>query len=108
MLRLMGDCDEGVGRAFRTGKDCSLEGGAGGNSGSDMFEFSPRGPNGPRESSMASSRVACAPTFLGVLGFLPMGDLGVEEAESEEVCDCLGFVSESDSLFSLAKKHGRI
>lgn len=57
---------------------------------------------------MASSRVACAPTFLGVLGFLPMGDLGVEEAESEEVCDCLGFVSESDSLFSLAKKHGRI
>lgn len=73
------------------GNDCSLEGGAGGNSGSGMFELSPNGPSGPRESSIASSRVACAPTFRGVRGCRPTGDLGVEDVESDEgfvCCDC--------------------
>ncbi len=81
----MGGCDEAVERALRVGSDCSLEGGAGGNSGSERLELSPNGPSGPRESSMASRRVACAPTFRGVRGPLVCGDLGVEVAAREDV-----------------------
>lgn len=81
----IGACDEGVERALRVGRVCSLDGGTGGNSGSERFEFSPNGPSGPRESSIASRRVACAPTFRGVRGPLEPGDLGVEAAEREEV-----------------------
>lgn len=95
MLRLLGDCKEGVGRAFRTGNDCSLEGGAGGDSSSEIFELSPNGPSGPKESSMASSRVACAPTFRGVRGCRPTGDLGVEDVDSDEGFVCLDCVSAS-------------
>lgn len=60
MLLFMEDCEEAVAwRAFRTGNDCSFDGGTGGCSGSDKIdEFSPRGPRGPRESSTASNRVA--------------------------------------------------
>ena len=78
-------CDEGVERALRVGSVCSLEGGAGGNSDSERLEFSPNGPRGPRESSMASRRVACAPNFRGVRGPLALRDVGVEAAESEDV-----------------------
>jgi len=95
ILLLMGDWDAGVGREFRTGSDCSFEGGAGGRSDSGMFELSPSGPRGPRESSIASSRVACGPTFRGVRGFLPTGDRGDEDAGGAEVGDC--FVSDSES-----------
>ena len=77
--------DEGVERALRVGSACSLDGGAGGTSGSERLEFSPNGPSGPRESSMASKRVACAPNFRGVRGLLALGDLGVAAAEREEV-----------------------
>lgn len=67
------------------GSACSLDGGAGGISGSERLELSPNGPSGPRESSMASRRVACAPILRGVRGLLALGDLGVEVAEREEV-----------------------
>lgn len=95
MLLLMGDWFGCGCRALRTGNECSFEGGAGGNSGSEIFEFSPNGPSGPRESSMASRRVACAPTFRDVRGFLPAGDLGVEEAERVE--EEVGLALSSDS-----------
>lgn len=66
------------------GTDCSFEGGLGGCSGSDWVgPLSPKGPSGPRESSTASSRVACAPTRRGVLGPLPAGERGDEMGESE-------------------------
>ena len=77
-------CDEGVERALRAGSVCSLEGGAGGTSGSERLGFSPNGPSGPKESSMASKRVACAPTFRGVRGPLLLGDFVVEAAERED------------------------
>lgn len=83
----MEDCDRGVDLAFRTEDDCSLDGGAGGNSGSEVFELSPNGPRGPRESSTASSRVACAPTFRGGRKVLPRGDLDVGEGDDTEGCD---------------------
>lgn len=81
----MGGCDEGVERALRVGNVCSLDGGAGGTSGSKRLEFSPNGPSGPRESSTASRRVACAPIFRGVRGPLALGVLGVDAAESRDV-----------------------
>lgn len=81
----IGGCDEGVERALRVGSVCSLDGGAGGNSGSERLEFSPNGPSGPRASSMASRRVACAPTFRGIRGPLALGDVDVEAAEREDV-----------------------
>lgn len=84
-LLLIGGCDEGVERALRVGSICSLDGGTGGSSASERLEFSPNGPSGPRESSMASRRVACAPIFRGVRGPLAFGDLGVEAAEREDV-----------------------
>ena len=83
----MGDCDEDVGRAIRTGNDCSFEGGAGGSSRSETFELSLSGPSGPRESSMASNRVVCGPTFRDARGFLPAGDLGEEIAGTGGFCD---------------------
>ena len=81
----IGGCDEGIERALRMGNVCSLDGGAGGISGSERLEFSPNGPSGPRESSIASRRVACAPIFRGVRGPLALGDLRVDAAESEAV-----------------------
>lgn len=84
MLLFMGDWFDCDCLALRTGSDCSFEGGAGGNSGSEILELSPNGPSGPRESSTASRRVACAPTFRGVREFLPTGDLGAAEAERVE------------------------
>lgn len=98
MLRLFGDCKEGVGRAFWTGNDCSLEGGAGGNSGSDMLESPPSGPSGPKESSIASSRVACIPTFRGVRGYRLTGDLGVEDVESDEGSNCFDCASTPENI----------
>ena len=81
----MPGCDEGVERALRVGIACSLDGGAGGSSGSERLEFWPNGPSGPRESSMASRRVACAPIFRGVLGPLEAEDLSVGAAEGVDV-----------------------
>ena len=81
----MGGCDEGVDRALRVGNACSLDGGAGGTSASEELGISPNGPSGPKESSMASRRVGCAPTFRGVRGPLILGDLGVEATEREDV-----------------------
>ena len=49
MALLIDDWDEDVGRALRVGSVCSLDGGAGGNSGSAGLELSPNGPSGPRE-----------------------------------------------------------
>ena len=98
MLLLMGDWFGCCGRTFRTGNDCSFEGGAGGISGSDVLEFSPSGPSGPRESSTASKRVACTPTFRAVRGFRPAGDLGVADGERGEACAGFGFVSVSTNL----------
>ena len=97
----MGDCEEGACRACLIGRDCSLEGGAGGNSGSEMLELSPNGPSGPRESSMASNRVACAPTFLGVRGPLPPEDFGMVDAESELLCGWAAFVSKPANIKAL-------
>lgn len=94
----IGGCDEGVERALRVGSVCSLDGGAGGNSGSERLEFSPNGPSGPRELSMASRRVACAPTFRGVRGPLALGDLGVEAGKREDVSCCLALVSKSAKI----------
>lgn len=74
------------------GKDCSLDGGAGGSSGS-AFEPSPKGPSGPKESSIASSRVGCAPTFRKVRACRPIGDLGVEEVDKEAGLVCSDCVS---------------
>ena len=84
MLALVLEPDmDGVGRAWRTGRDCSLDGGTG--TGSDCSDtLSPNGPKGPSESSTASSRVGCASTRRGVLGVrgpLPAGDLGAEAAD---------------------------
>lgn len=59
------------------------------------MDISPNGPSGPRESSRGSRRVACAPTFRGVRGFLPTGDLGVEDAEMVEDWGGLAFGSDS-------------
>ena len=84
-----GGCDEDVERALRVGSVCSLDGGAGGNSVSERLAFSPNGPSGPRESSMASKRVACAPTFRGVRGPLALVVLGVEIDNGEDACDSL-------------------
>lgn len=78
-------CDDGVERALRMGSVCSLDGGAGGSSVSERLEFSPNGPSGPRESSTASRRVACASTFRGVRGPLTFGDLAAEATEREDV-----------------------
>lgn len=49
MALLRDDWDEDVGRVLRVGSVCSLDGGAGGNSGSAGLELSPNGPSGPRE-----------------------------------------------------------
>ena len=57
-----------------------------------MFELSPNGPRGPRESSIASSRVACGATLRGVRAFLAREDLGEEDAGA---CGGCGFVSAS-------------
>ena len=46
---LIDGCDEDSKRALRVGNVCSLIGGAGGNSGSERLEFSPKGPSGPSE-----------------------------------------------------------
>jgi hypothetical protein len=49
-----------------------------------METLSPKGPKGPNESSIASSRVGCASTRRGVRGVrgpLPTGDRGAEFAE---------------------------
>lgn len=99
ILLLIDDWADCVGRTFRTGNDCSFKGGAGGNSGSDALEFSPNGPRGPRESSTASKRVACTPTFRAVRGFRPAGDLGVEDGVRETCCG-FAFVSEPMSTVS--------
>ena len=85
MPLFIGGCDEGVERVLRVGSVCSLDGGAGGSSVSERLEFSPNGPSGPRESSIASRRVACAPIFRGVRGPLALGDLDVEAAERDDV-----------------------
>lgn len=46
--------------------------------------MSPRGPNGPKESSRDSSLVACAPTrLIGVLGPLPDDTRTPELADAE-------------------------
>lgn len=92
ILRLVGDC-EGCWRAFRTGSDCSLEGGTGGCSGSGVGTSSPNGPRGPRESSTASRRVAWAPTRRGVRGPLAVGDLGAADADELRFDDGLGLFS---------------
>ena len=70
---------------------CSFCGGTGGCSdGKILLPLSPRGPNGPKESSRDSSLVACAPTRrMGVLGPRPddarMPELA--DAESGAVVD---------------------
>jgi len=85
LLPIRGSGVEEVGRALRTGKDCSFTGGTGTGSGSDcMGALSPSGPSGPSESSTASNRVGCASTrrgVLGVRGSRPAGVLGPELAE---------------------------
>lgn len=91
----MGGCDEGVERALRVGNVCSLDGGAGGTSGSKRLDFSPNGPSGPRESSIASRRVGCAPIFRGVRGPLAPGFLGVDAAGSKDVWGWFALGSES-------------
>lgn len=48
---------------------------------------------------MASSRVACAPTFRGVRGPLALGDLGVEAAEGEDAWVCLALISDSAKIY---------
>ena len=90
-----GACDEDVERALRVGGVCSLDGGAGGSSVSERLAFSPNGPSGPRESSMASKRVACAPTFRGVRGPLALVILGVEIDNGEDACVSLALGSKS-------------
>lgn len=101
ILPLVGD---GVGcvRALRLGRDCSLEGGIGGCSESGVEAFSPKGPRGPKESSTASSLVACAPTRRGVRGPLPTGDLGVDDSEREVFWVALGLFSGPMRPFSTA------
>ena len=50
--------------------------------------MSPSGPNGPRESSRASSRTGCVPGRRGVRGLRPAGDLrGCEEDGSKDGLD---------------------
>jgi hypothetical protein len=57
----------------------------------------PSGPNGPRESSRASSRTGCVPGRRGVRGLRPAGDLRVCEEDGSR--DGLGF--EDDSVVEL-------
>ena len=76
-------CDKGAERALCVGSVGSFDGGAGGSSGSERLWLSLDGPSGPRESSIASRRVACAPTFRSVLGPLAFEDLDVEATESD-------------------------
>ena len=81
----MDGCNKGVEWALRVGSVCSLDGGAGGDSGSEKLGLSPNGPSGPRESSIASRRVAWAPNFRGVRGPLAVWDIGVEATECGDV-----------------------
>jgi len=47
---------------------------------------------------MASSRVACAPTFRGVRGCRPTGDLCAEDVESDDCFGCFDCVSASANI----------
>lgn len=81
-----------------------MEGGIGGCSGSGIEASSPRGPRGPKESSTASSLVACAPARRGVRGPLPAGDLGVEVSDSEVFWEGFGLVSWSSQSQQVVRR----
>ena len=58
--------------------------------------LSPSGPNGPRESSRASSRTTCCAALRGVRGCLVVGDLTDCVADVSMVGMGFGFIEASD------------
>lgn len=87
----------GVWRAARL-EEGSFRGGVGPwsrNEDSVAMGGPPKGPRGSSEPSTASSRVGWAPTFRGVRGLRPAGDLGAFDAEG--VDDWSGAVAAVES-----------
>ena len=97
-LRCAGDSGiDGV-LTFRIDNDCSLDGGAGGTSGSNAFAVSPKGPSGPSESSIASNCVGCAPTLREERACFPGVALLVDEVDMEVNFGVSGFGVASGSI----------